>query len=1071
MVFYADLHLHSHFSRATAKSCDLEHLALWARKKGLSLLGTGDFTHPGWIAELKEKLEPAEPGVFRLVPALDAEVRRQLYATCQHTIRFVLSAEISTIYKKSGRTRKVHHVVFAPDFDSVGRMTRALARIGNLASDGRPILGLDSRDLLEIVLSAGEGCYLVPAHIWTPWFSALGSASGFDSIDECYGDLCGYLFAVETGLSSDPAMNWRISQLDRFRLISCSDAHSPQMLGREACALDTSVDYFSVRQALSTGRGYLGTVEFFPEEGKYHLDGHRKCNVRLTPEETRQRDQSCPVCGKPVTVGVMSRVETLADRPNGSAAPPTAGKVWSLVPLPEILGEIAGVGSKSKTVTECYERIIQRLGPELSILTKVPLEQIGREGSPLLEEAISRLRAGKVIRDAGYDGEYGEIRLFEKEELTRITKGAWLFENACVPAKSNRNTRSANPPLSDESVYVPVKPTVRSHEKPVGAARCGCPETGQARGPAPTNRVHALSDCLSSLDPEQRRAAEAVHGPVMILAGPGSGKTRTLTHRIAHLIEDCGVPAEQCLTITFSRRAAAELRERLEQLLANSRASVPVYTFHALGLTILQERSAAVGLQPGFRVASEQEQVQILADAMKIREKKARGVLERISQLQRTDRPYDDADLAEAVRCYRAALRARHAVDYDELIGLSVSLLQSDPSFRAAVQQRYQYISIDEFQDIDAQQYRLIQLLAPRDKNVCAIGDPDQAIYGFRGSDPAFSLRFLEDFPGAQRFSLTRNYRSSRPIVEASAQVIASQCRERPAVEAVLDSGCKIEIHQAPSELAEAEFVVQTIERLIGGHNFFSVDSGRTGDAPRLALSFGDFALLYRTDAQAEAAVEALARSGIPFQKRSHDRLRERPGVQELVDSLIQSRQPGFLRQRLQAAEQSVAVQRSQESGALGSAQLQLAVELLLPLADQCGEDVERFIAELALGSEVDTWDPRAERVSLLTLHAAKGLEFSVVFILGCEQGILPLTWPGSEPAALQEERRLFYVGMTRARDMLYLCHARKRRWRGKPRTFPRSDFLQDIEEVLVEQSAGGARKQKRDTSEQLSLF
>ena len=317
MTFYADLHVHSKYSRATSPNCDLEHLAVWARKKGIGIVATGDFTHPAWRAELKEKLVPAEPGLFRLRPDLERFVEERLPAACRSprtAVRFMLSVEISTIYKKFDKTRKIHHLIYTPDFDSTDRVVDSLSRIGNLHSDGRPILGLDSRHLLEIALESGPGSYLVPAHIWTPWFAALGSKSGFDAIDDCYGDLAPHIFAVETGLSSDPPMNWRVSSLDRFRLVSNSDAHSPEKLGREVCVFDTDLDYFALRRALETGEGYEGTLEFFPEEGKYHLDGHRNCHVRLSPGETRERDGVCPACGKPLTVGDASR-----RRPRGPA--------------------------------------------------------------------------------------------------------------------------------------------------------------------------------------------------------------------------------------------------------------------------------------------------------------------------------------------------------------------------------------------------------------------------------------------------------------------------------------------------------------------------------------------------------------------------------------------------------------------------------------------------------------------------------------------------------------------------------------------------------------------------------
>lgn len=408
MYYYTDLHIHSKYSRATSKSLNLEELAIWAKKKGLNLIGTGDFTHPAWFEEIKEKLVEADDGTFKLKP----EIERQINAN----VKFILTVEISTIYKKWDKTRKVHHVVFVPDLKTATNFREKLGAIGNIKSDGRPILGLDSRNLLETVLESGENSYIIPAHIWTPWFSVLGSKSGFDSIEDCYGDLSDHIFALETGLSSDPEMNWHVSKLDKFRLVSNSDAHSASKLAREATVFDIEPNYYSIMNALKTGEGYTGTVEFFPEEGKYHEDGHRKCNICLTPEETKKYNGICPVCGKPLTIGVLSRVNDLADRKTITTLPKTAGKVFSLVPLQEIISEIKGVGPSSKSVTTEYEKLINQFGSELNILQEIPLDDLSK-ASPLLKEAISRLRQGKVIKQAGFDGEYGSIKLFNKNEL------------------------------------------------------------------------------------------------------------------------------------------------------------------------------------------------------------------------------------------------------------------------------------------------------------------------------------------------------------------------------------------------------------------------------------------------------------------------------------------------------------------------------------------------------------------------------------------------------------------------------------------------------------------------------
>jgi len=505
MGFHADLHVHSKYSRATSRDLDLEHLAAWACRKGIGVVATGDFTHPAWCAELKQKLVPAESGLFRLRSDIEQAIAQTLPAACRTPVRFMLEVEISTIYKKADRTRKIHHLIYAPDFETVDRMSARLGRSGNIASDGRPILGLDSRDLLEIALESGPHAYLVPAHIWTPWFATLGSQSGFDSIAECYGDLADRIFAVETGLSSDPPMNWRVSFLDRYRLTSNSDAHSPGKLGREATTFDCDLDYFAIKHALETGCGYVGTVEFFPDEGKYHLDGHRKCEVRLSPKETLAHSGRCPVCGEPLTIGVEHRVEVLADRSEAQALPPpTAGTVCNLVPLPEILSELTASGATSRTVARGYDQAIAKLGPELPILQSVPVEDIARAGSSLLAEAITRLRAGKVICEAGYDGEYGIIRLFEENELASLTAGGLLFD-----APISKRAASAAP-------------------KPVVTAKTPAHDGETAAPTRPRLRLvssQAASPLLSQLDDDQRPAAETVDGPLLIVAGPGSGKT------------------------------------------------------------------------------------------------------------------------------------------------------------------------------------------------------------------------------------------------------------------------------------------------------------------------------------------------------------------------------------------------------------------------------------------------------------------------------------------------------------------------------------------------------------------
>ena len=1161
MTFYADLHVHSKYSRATSRNCDLEHLAIWARKKGIGIVGTGDFTHPAWRAELKDKLVPAEPGLFRLRPDLERAVEERLPPACRSrrtAVRFMLSVEISTIYKKFDKTRKIHHLIYTPDFDSTDRVVDSLSRIGNLHSDGRPILGLDSRHLLEIALESGPGSYLVPAHIWTPWFAALGSKSGFDAIDDCYGDLAPHIFAVETGLSSDPPMNWRVSSLDRFRLVSNSDAHSPEKLGREVCVFDTELDYFALRRALETGQGYEGTLEFFPEEGKYHLDGHRNCHVRLSPGETRAHEGRCPACGKPLTVGVMHRVEDLADRPEDAAPPETAGTMQSLVPLPEILSEIHQVGPKSKRVAQHYESLLGQLGPELQLLNTLPLEDIAPAASSLVTEAVSRLRKQEVIRDAGYDGVYGTIRLFQDVELRQYTRGASLFREDSPAAASaegesahssvdagarnpvgsrraemssplpraeafsapSRTEMSPPPPPKKPSPQTsssrrrgPARATPDGRSTPGGRSAPDGRSTAGGRS-APDSRSTAddrSTDILAGLDADQRRAVETIAGPLLIVAGPGSGKTRALTHRIAHLVTNHAVPPARCLAITFTRRAAGEMRDRLRTLLPEAWEHVALHTFHSLGLSILNEHHNAAGLQRGFRIASDAERIQLLRDALDVSEKRARGQLSAISHAKRTRASPAGESPAEALGAYEREMEARNLCDFDDLIIRAADALESTPVLRAQYRKHCRWVSVDEYQDVDEQQVRLMKQLVPPGGNICAIGDPDQAIYGFRGADVRFFSEFQRDFPGTKVVRLTRNYRSDRNIVALSSQVIARSGSARritkrgrgdggnpPQViarsgsdrritergrgdggdppQVVVRSGSDpvvedapdlVTLHEAPTEKAEAEFIVQSLELTLGGHSFFSIDSGRSADAEGHDFSFSDFAVLYRTDAQAPALVEALQRSGMPFQHRSHRRLLEHPGVTAAIDALREAPRPGSVREQLETA-----CLGGDLRGAQMDAQMMEACELLRPAAVACGDDLDRFLSDLSLGIEVDTWDPRADRISLLTLHAAKGLEFPVVFIAGCENGLLPLTWGKASKTVLDEERRLFYVGVTRAQTKLYLCRAGKRLWRGKIRELPPSPYLTDIEEQLLERRLSRIpEKQTKNEDSQLKLF
>ncbi len=413
-----DLHIHSHYSRATSKDCTFEGLYKWGKLKGIHIIGTGDFTHPSWFAEMREKLEPAEQGLFKLKDELAAPIDKSLPPSVRNqAIRFVPSVEIATIYSKGGSVRKLHQLVVLPSFEAVSALNTRLDRIGNLKADGRPILGLDSKELLRHALDADPAALYIPAHIWTPWFGMFGSKSGFDTIAEAYEELAPHVRAIETGLSSDPAMNWRVEDLDGRSITSHSDAHSPGKLGREATVVRAGLSYDDIVGGITSGdKRLIGTIEFFPEEGKYHADGHRACNIRFTPKETKAHEGTCPVCSKPLVVGVQNRLQDLATRSEGYK-PKNAKRVEYIIPLAEIIAELKNVKSTAgKAVQAVYHDVLERLGNEFDVLRSVPVAIIEAAGFPLLAIAIERLRAGDVARDPGYDGVYGTIKVFKNAQ-------------------------------------------------------------------------------------------------------------------------------------------------------------------------------------------------------------------------------------------------------------------------------------------------------------------------------------------------------------------------------------------------------------------------------------------------------------------------------------------------------------------------------------------------------------------------------------------------------------------------------------------------------------------------------
>jgi len=939
LEFAADFHVHSRFSRATGRDLNLPNLDYWAARKGLTVIGTGDATHPQWLEEIEDQLIEAEPGLYRIKP-------EAAHKEGGGGGRFVLTAEISNIYKKGGRVRKVHNLILLPDLDSARQLAHRLDRIGNIRSDGRPILGLDAKNLLEICLEISEDIFFIPAHIWTPWFSLLGSKSGFDSVEECFEDLTGHIHALETGLSSDPAMNWRLSSLDRFVLISNSDAHSPAKLGREANLFETELSYPAMIKAMKREGGFGGTIEFFPEEGKYHLDGHRKCGRRLSPEETHGLAGLCPVCGRPVTVGVMNRVLELADRSNGFR-PAEAAPFISLIPLNEVLAEVFRCGPQTKKVQDAARELYRKLGPELFILRQAPFEEIARIGGDLLSEGIGRMRQGRVRIEAGYDGEFGRISLFEPGERARLAGQEELFQTSPRPKKKSPRPK----PQSRPEPAAPSRPMPDRLDPPLPFLTPGDP-------------------LLDDLNPVQKEAVTHGPGPLGVVAGPGTGKTMVLTRRAAWLVREGLARPDEILAVTFTRQAAGEMADRLAESLPfrPQVKSVAAMTFHALGLKLIKE---AAGRE--IKVLTEEERLVLARQAVqnaRMRPPELIGLVSRAKQNLQAPGDLTDPKLAAAFARYEAVKDSLEALDFDDLVGSAVKLLENDPGLAQRINQSCRWLLIDEYQDINFAQYRLTRLLAPGPTpNLTVIGDPDQAIYGFRGADSAYFQRFREDFPQARRVVLTHNYRSTKAVLTASGQVIShNRAWSRSSLETNREGPTKVTTAVLPTPKAEAEFVASKIEKLLGGTSHFALDSGRADSGSNSALSLGDIAILYRLHAQAEPLAEALTKAGLPVQ--------------------------------------------------------QAGIEVLL---------------------ETDHLDFSAEKISLLTMHAAKGLEFEVVFIAGLEAGLLPYQPPNKPPADVEEERRLFYVAMTRAKKHLFLTRSRTRTLFGRRLKPGPSPFLGEI--------------------------
>ncbi len=1023
-MLIADLHIHSRYSRATSRDCDAPHLELWARNKGIHLVGTGDFTHPVWRKELSEMLTPAEDGLYQLKQ--EYRIQEGILGRAVPDPRFVVTGEISTIYKKNGKTRKVHHLILLPSLQNAESLSFKLEAIGNLHSDGRPILGLDSHDLLEILLETCPDVVYIPAHIWTPHFSVFGAFSGFDTLRECYEDLTPYVHALETGLSSDPDMNHRVSMLDGLTLVSNSDAHSPAKLGREANLLNIEPSYRAMAHAIQTGKNFAGTLEFFPEEGKYHLDGHRNCDVRLDPEETARLDGHCPVCGKKITIGVLHRVEELADRPSGFL--PSGTKTFeSLIPLPEVIAAATHGSVASKRTQQTYFSLLEKLGPEFHILRDLPIDAIQAVAGYPIAEGVRRLRAGQVAWQAGFDGEYGTLSLFAPDELETMGGQLSMLDVGSIAKRRAKTIQDAlQKPPADENL-------VGKHQ----AAHTGPEE--ELPGFVPLNE-------------QQAQAVTSTAAILAVVAGPGTGKTKTLVERIAHMIEVQGISPATITAVTFTNQAAKEMRQRIQARLGGERqlSGLTVGTFHAICLGLLDEKPI---IDSGDALAFMQDILKALGSLLD--PQAALGMVSAAKNGIAISKSGMDAAIEQA---YRAALKSKNVRDLDDLLLDALEVGVGD-------QAKFTHLLVDEFQDINPIQHSLIRHW--NQGSLFIIGDPDQSIYGFRGADAQCFAKLAADHSALTTVALRQNYRSTPQIVEGAEALIEHNPGGPRRIQPTKSSGAPIRTRIAEKPFDEAIWIAKEIKGMVGG---LEMNSAIPSQGHR---SFGEIAVLCRTRHQLDLMETCLRHESIPCIRYGRDDFLADASVlgtlgffRHLLDftesaaleaclhhiwkvppTLIQRAQIWTKEHPLATPEQARAELASFEALIPWLSDLEafapivhqekprrllqgwvelhgknVAMERLLNTS-YFQDSMPGFLKTLLLGEDADIRRTAAgpytlDAVKLMTVHGSKGLEFPVVFL---SENAFPALGTTTDPAKIQEERRLFFVGMTRAQEELIL--------------------------------------------------
>ncbi len=1079
MLFIADLHIHSKYSRATSKFSDIPNLYKYALIKGINVLGTGDFTHPAWFQEIKEYLIPDGKGLFDLKEEVRREILKDIPYLSNSIMKFILSVEISSIYKKNGKVRKIHNVILMPDLESVEKFNKKLEGIGNIHSDGRPILGLDSKTLFEIALEVNPDIMFIPAHIWTPWFSLFGAKSGFDDIKECFEDLTDNITALETGLSSDPPMNWRLSMIDKFNLVSNSDAHSPDNLAREANLFNTELSYKAIFNALKNkeSKEFLGTVEFFPEEGKYHLDGHRNCGVRLTPKEAIKNNLICPVCGKPITIGVLHRVEELADREEGEK-PPIYKDFESLVPLKEIIAEAMGIGKNSVKVLNIYNGLIEKLGSELHILRDISIEDIKEASSEIIAEGIRRVRNKEIELLAGFDGEYGQIKIFTEDERTTNAAQMLLISQKFLTKKDKLKPR-----------HISIKRSV------------------------PDIKIETIEEEIEIKNVSQEEAIKNEDYPEVVIAGPGSGKTYTLIQKVIYLIKEKNLYPENILAFTFTNKAASEILERVKKEIPDSE-KIKVGTFHSIAYEILKENNIP------FEIFDDNDVsllIKRILNGLKIKKSTA-SIINKIklikTNLQNINN--EEEEFKKIFDLYQTELKKYNGMDYEDIIIYTLRLFKDSPEVLQKYHNKYKFILIDEFQDITILEYKFVIALSNKGKNLFIIGDPDQSIYKFRGAKPELLKSIISKFNRGKKIYLNINYRNPSLIFKGAAAVIKdiSEFFNKEDINIITTSRVKekINILKAPTELSAAIQTAKLITELTGGSNM--AQSDMLGELFK-TYSFSDIAILVRLSSQIPLLEETLITEGIPYKILGAKSFLDTTGLRAIINFIRLLMEP-FNKFRLiqiittpffKIEEKLIKEIENEENPKIimndilnksKNSNLHTLSDIYMELIglepdnrpDQIFKiinfpeiknfnrlkqialsfnTVGDFLKNILLGKEQDidyANNLEKETVSILTLHSAKGLEFPVVIIFEVNDGIIPYT---EREYDLDEERRLFYVGMTRSKEKLYLIIPAKIKRYGKEHLYSESRFISYIPDDIINKKEIKFKKKEEDN--QLSFW